>query len=59
MTIDEMKTLSPELKRTLRAATRKQLSIAAREYMRPQAEDKRAWLSGYLDFARKALEALT
>lgn len=59
MTLDEMKALAPGEKHVLRRNTRRALTAATRELLRPQPAEKRAFLYGYLERAREALEALS
>lgn len=59
MNLDELKALPDVEKQVLRKATRKEITQATRLYCRPQTAERRAFLSGYLEHARKALEVLS
>lgn len=58
MTHEEMRALAPKAKSSARRLVRKQLTFATREYMKATTKERRAWLTGFLDWTRKALEAL-
>jgi hypothetical protein len=58
MNLDELKALPATGKAYMRRAVRRQLSQATREMLKPHGPENRAFLSGYVEHARKALEAL-
>lgn len=58
MNVEELKALPPEAKSIARRRVRRMLTHTLRAVRQPQTAERRSYLSGYLDFARKALEAL-
>lgn len=55
---EQLQALSPADKASMRRVVRRQLTETTRLLLKPQTPERRAWLSGYVESARKALEAL-
>jgi hypothetical protein len=59
MKLEQLKALPPERKSRERKYARQRLTMVLRLMVKPLPADARAYLSGYLDMTRKALEALS
>lgn len=59
MTLDDLKALPPDGKASMRKLTRRKLGECLRLLCKPQSPENRAFLSGYVEYGRKALEALS
>lgn len=58
MTLEELKALPPDAKAQMRKTTRRKLGECRRLLCKPQSPERRAFLTGFLEYGQQAFEAL-